>query len=391
MKATTMDRTAFARRRQQLAMEPMRKDAFVRSRQQTRAAAETLVLDRATTFSFVRETDGIEIYENASARRVKAMMHVDGGGGIAPFVDAFASQAGSSHTFRLAMFRYFRAAFSDGMHLHSHSTTGHHDLSLNWMAMTHQDTTYDVIFASATTVYQRDPRAGLIAMSRGDAKAAAVGVHVWDSVALRDLPPSTHMDRLTVTASGFVVEAIDESTIVVSFVLQINEPTSLEWQRRLAQAAVASFRTGLVVLVPPRLWTQHVFCYLCFKTFGAFARRHHCRLCGHAICSKCTSYVATQSLGVVQSDDPLAAIKASLPFCVPCGRGVDAPPQEKMRPSMAHEERKHSIRSTYVSSDAFSWRDDQDIVLHNSGMPRISQSRHTSNKSSRSSRRSSQS
>ncbi|KAF8477444.1 hypothetical protein BDZ91DRAFT_25165 [Kalaharituber pfeilii] len=38
-------------------------------------------------------------------------------------------------------------------------------------------------------------------------------------------------------------------------------------------------------------------CFLCGKTFNAFRRKHHCRLCGQIFCSKCTSTISGERFG----------------------------------------------------------------------------------------------
>ncbi|RHY17025.1 hypothetical protein DYB25_004048 [Aphanomyces astaci] len=355
--------TPFLRRCKRLSMEPLGRDEYLQHVKLTHAKAHALMYTPPTSrFRFLKHVDGIDVSDDPAAWtcRVKATMTLR-----RPASAVMASMAGmarSSHDFRLHFYRYFRQSFVDGMHLHCDSKSDH--VSVNYLVLRREDnTTYDMTFAATTMTFGRLPGEEKEKKNRDQGlvvvplQACQVGVQVWESVVVPGLDDdvsdkdetashgsggsgvsggkssSSHDShrRVAMVTSGIVVEALDPTQCRVSVVLQFGQQQDESarstttngmsiWQQRLAQSALASLRTELVVLVPQTLWMFNEYCYLCYKTFGTFTRRHHCRLCGHSICSKCTENVPTDAMGVLQSDEPTT--KKTVATCRPCGRRV---------------------------------------------------------------------
>ncbi|KAF0683772.1 Aste57867_24197 [Aphanomyces stellatus] len=256
------------------------------------ASAPALVDDLTTgSYSLVQVApDGIHILEDMGRRRVVATATVP-----RPVHALLASlPTHSSHDFRRQMFNYFDQSFLDGARLPS----GHDDdmfgppVSLLWLAL-HHVIPYDMAFASTTLAVCgcRDGRYKVVPAT----DATTLGVQLWWS--MPHLMAHTSHERLNVVLSGFVVEAKDELTSTVSFVLQFapeeasgSGPPS-DWLHALTRATVASFRDTIAPILPKALWTGNAYCYLCFRAFRLWCRRHHCRFCGHAICNKCATHL----------------------------------------------------------------------------------------------------
>ncbi|KAF0697869.1 Aste57867_11452 [Aphanomyces stellatus] len=249
------------------------------------AAAPTLLVDPASTFKLQHSADGIHVFEDMGRVKATTTIHQP-----AHWLLASSLHSPTSHGFRRRMFHYFGNAFANGLCLHNTAADG--PVALQWLALKHGAIAYDMAFASTTLTLQVDGD-GIKAVPLSP--TASLGVQVWSSVPDLVTKPAG-VARLSLVSSGFVVEAVDDTTSTVSFVLQFGRAThspTLAWMRSLAFTAVASFRRSQDPMLPPMLWTGNAYCYLCFKTFGLWHRRHHCRFCGQAICARCMTYVPT--------------------------------------------------------------------------------------------------
>lgn len=73
------------------------------------------------------------------------------------------------------------------------------------------------------------------------------------------------------------------------------------------------------VALPPR-WEEAEQCRLCHKQFGSFARKHHCRRCGAAVCNTCSP----QRLRL-----PQLGITDRVRVCVDCAREEKSQAEEE--------------------------------------------------------------
>ncbi|OQR94518.1 hypothetical protein ACHHYP_01233 [Achlya hypogyna] len=171
---------------------------------------------------------------------------------------------------------------------------------------------FDVVFASKTNLYTSVDGAYVAHGSHGPA-LPDVGTLTWDSfpnlATFREV--DTGCRRLHLYKSGFVVErTANVASCRISLVLSFREPYVPEWTRDLLGNLHAFANPPAhFVLVPPGLWSYNEYCYVCFKSFRFFRRRHHCRLCGNAVCSKCSFSTIV----------PVAKEKKSVLSCVKCG------------------------------------------------------------------------
>ncbi|KAF0697867.1 Aste57867_11449 [Aphanomyces stellatus] len=273
---------------------------------QAQEAAAAFVLD-SNDFQLRQSTTDVAVFEDMVRGRVKATTTVHQ---PAHVILASSLQSANSHDFRRRMFHYFGDTFANGLRLHSDSGAGY--VSMHWLVLQDGLMQYDMAFASSTLALCRRDR-GVKTVPLTD--STTLGVQLWWSVP--DLVAKTiDCARVNLVSSGFLVEALDDATSTISFVLQFGpsraHPT-LAWMRTLAHAVVASFRRSQDPTLPPMLWTGNAYCYLCFKTFGLWHRRHHCRFCGHAICTKCTTYLPPNSIQHPQSQS-----NKPIPACIKC-------------------------------------------------------------------------
>ncbi|KDO23835.1 hypothetical protein SPRG_11267 [Saprolegnia parasitica CBS 223.65] len=143
------------------------------------------------------------------------------------------------------------------------------------------------------------------------------GVSVWESVSLLDGPKDA---TGTFHRSGFIVEPTHVvNTVKVSFVLTSTLAASRDlshhsssrhlshasyrlgttadgfFLQRLVRSTMHHFSSALMDqriptdrLLAKELWSDGSMCCLCLKNFTLFRHKHHCRLCGDAICTSCS-------------------------------------------------------------------------------------------------------
>ncbi|OQR82864.1 hypothetical protein ACHHYP_15380 [Achlya hypogyna] len=324
-------RQSFLHTVQAMSKDPLDAAVHAKCTRFAATAAHALATD-PTTFKFLAQAGGVEIYESRlGAYRVKAVTLVPGD------LDdvVFALRKQKAHEFRKTMFHLFQESFSEGVSLHAQ--TDH--VNLNWLALADGDRRYDMTYMTATSRFLRRS-SGLVTAG---SCAADVGVQVWQSIEVPELTTfterSTGCTRLRLETSGFVVERTSQPHMSqVSFHLSFGAAAvSRQWMQllaeRLANIALVFARPGSLQLVPRSIWTFNAYCYSCFKSFGTFRRRHHCRLCGNSICSKCSVSVEISFPG-----SPTASHydSTSVPGCHKCADAnhqLDQTLQELARPS----------------------------------------------------------
>ncbi|EQC34175.1 hypothetical protein SDRG_08382 [Saprolegnia diclina VS20] len=174
---------------------------------------------------------------------------------------------------------------------------------------------FDMVFASKTNLYSI--RDGDYAAHSGHA-LPDVGTLTWDSfpnlASFREV--DTGCRRLHLYKSGFVLERTPNvARCRLSLVLSFREPYVPEWTKQLlAHLHAFANPSDLVSLVPASLWSYNEYCFVCFKSFRFFRRRHHCRLCGNAVCSKCsftTSVAVAKDAHVREHKDVRSCVKCA--------------------------------------------------------------------------------
>ncbi|RLN93684.1 hypothetical protein BBJ28_00017803 [Nothophytophthora sp. Chile5] len=162
------------------------------------------------------------------------------------------------------------------------------------------------------------------------AGGASYGVSIWESLDLPRCGPifsQTHMQRQPLHKCGFVVEAAEDksstTTRVSFFVTTPYRAPSLEQDRawllrlagcvRLVPSAIVNRRIRRNQLRDRRSWHFRDACSVCSGAFSMFTRRaHHCRICGAAVCSKCSA---------IRKDAQRSKLAGSTRVCMACLNG----------------------------------------------------------------------
>ncbi|KDO27940.1 hypothetical protein SPRG_07216 [Saprolegnia parasitica CBS 223.65] len=195
----------------------------------------------------------------------------------------------------------FGKAFADGMTLHASSKPAEESdgVHVHWLALLGGQNMGDMaecdaVLASHTQYYEPDATDAMELLATPTFSPAVIaGSHVWESTTLlRSLEPvpSRHpTPRLDLRSSGVYVEAavsdrgLNEHVVRVTMVLSLAGLVSGA-TTELSRVA----RRGTIQLVPREEWAHSRACAQCAVTFRLFRRRHHCRLCGHAVCGTCS-------------------------------------------------------------------------------------------------------
>ncbi|KAF4322816.1 hypothetical protein BBO99_00003810 [Phytophthora kernoviae] len=159
---------------------------------------------------------------------------------------------------------------------------------------------------------------------------ASYGVSVFESIELPRCGPifsQTHMQRQAFHKCGFLVEASDDknstTTRVTLFVTAPYRAPSLEQDRawllrlagciRLIPSAIVNRRIRRNQIRDRRNWHYRDTCSVCNGAFSMFTRRaHHCRICGAAVCSKCSA---------IRKDAQRSKFGGSTRVCMACLNG----------------------------------------------------------------------
>ncbi|TMW60801.1 hypothetical protein Poli38472_000843 [Pythium oligandrum] len=150
------------------------------------------------------------------------------------------------------------------------------------------------------------------------------GATVWESVNLptcQSVVDVNKVRRCNFTQCGFLVEASEQSdsTRVTFFITGPQGTTTpaivreRQWLMNVAicvrsiPGAIVNYRIRYNQVVDKKKWVSRDACELCTQTFNLFKRQHHCRMCGAAVCSKCS---------VMRSN--------SVRVCLSCLKGEDS-------------------------------------------------------------------
>lgn len=190
------------------------------------------------------------------------------------------------------------------------------------------------------------------------------GVSVWESI---DLPtcvplfPAAQMQRCAFRYCGFVVEASEtpgSNTTRVSFfvtapLVQSTLEHDAEWLLRVAEgvrlvpSALVNRRIRRNQLRDRRHWAYSAACAVCSAKFGLLAKKHHCRICGGTVCSKCSE---------MRSDLRTSVLTASARVCRGCLNGDSLTPWGRSTASSSSSvDDLASDRGSIASLSSFSW------------------------------------
>ncbi|CAK4196832.1 unnamed protein product [Aphanomyces euteiches] len=176
-----------------------------------------------------------------------------------------------------------------------------------------QEGVRDAVFASYSQMYETEsaddediinPSVSLSA-TRRNSPLVSCGTYIWESIDVPALAPFsptvTGRRRFAFRNSGIYVEKVPTPTHAdltsVSLVLSFDMDGTMDrrkcrrWMQRLALSVLnisRMARHGARSIVPKHKWLLDPQCIHCKQPFHLFRRRHHCRLCGHAVCSACS-------------------------------------------------------------------------------------------------------
>lgn len=219
---------------------------------------------------------------------------------------------------REAMGDVFGTLFLDGVVLFTgERRSPHESLSVNWMALQASKPNLphrDYVFLRYGDVFEKTAEHGSLYQSNGS--GLYVGASIWESIELdgcEPLPASQNVVRLRMRRCGLVVEETSHSDSV-----RVSLYLSEAHQGRAAVSTLTrSWMTKVVscvaqlpnVLLTRALAQQSLLdksqftkdgpqCVLCSKAFTVLRRKHHCRVCGDVVCSKCSETRSLRQGGV---------------------------------------------------------------------------------------------
>nr|CCA24643.1 cleavage induced conserved hypothetical protein [Albugo laibachii Nc14] len=227
---------------------------------------------------------------------------------------------------RDVMGELFGSLFLDAMVLHQSKgsfLSGYESMSVNWMALQsckphlqHRDYT----FLRFGDIIEKQLKVN------GVIRTKRTGVSIWESVELdgcAPLPTSQNIERQRFHRCGFVVEELEHTPGVrISFSLSephsgrttISELTRL-WMIKMVSciteiptAIVSRALASQILLTKKELQKDGSKCNICHKAFSMLRRKHHCRVCGDLICSKCSDMRYLRQ----------RRIKKDIRVCIPC-------------------------------------------------------------------------
>ena len=315
--ATSTRNAAFAHRLQLLEkapMDPTVRSSLVSAARETSASFVAFCTSPKITsaFTYLGDDRRVQLFEGRVHGRYVAKAVTLMPGTVRDVLAALAVD--STPALVKTMRMLFGKAFADGMTLHAaakpvEDSDGVH---VHWLALLGGQNMGDMaecdaVLASHTQYYEPDTTDAMELLATPTFSPAVVaGSHVWESTTLlRSLEPvpSRHpTPRLDVRSSGVYVEStvsdrgLNEHVVRVTMVLSLAGNTTTNsverWLQGLVSGATTELsrvaRRGTIQLVPREEWAHSRACAQCAVTFRLFRRRHHCRLCGHAVCGTCS-------------------------------------------------------------------------------------------------------
>ncbi|OQS05492.1 hypothetical protein THRCLA_02382 [Thraustotheca clavata] len=288
----------------------------------------------------VDEMNGVEIHEGVCPIEgtlvVKGTTMIDGF--LYDIITNLEKRCESSLEFKKFMYALFGTYFCHGININLVETpssagnmadTPSTRVRVHWLSLFEdpsltKNQPYDMVFASKAFMYKQVNNTGKYEHVQGPMLPDIVTL-AWDSfpnlTSFREV--DTGCRRLHLYKSGFLVQRTSNgATCRLSLVLAFREPYVAEWAKELVLNLHAFARPPFnIALVPPSLWSYNEYCYVCFKSFRFFRRRHHCRLCGNAVCSKCSFTTPMAVPKDTHRYPPSSSIEKKIVLvCVKCGQ-----------------------------------------------------------------------
>lgn len=266
--------------------------------------------------TLVKDKGNLQLYELAEKEffTMKGVTTVN-----APLDDVMALlRMDSTATLRDVMGEVFGTLFLDGVVLHrAKDTRKHESLSVNWTALQSSKPHLphrDYVFLRYGDVFEKPAEHGNSYHSNGS--GLYVGASIWESIELDGcdpLPASQNVVRLRMRRCGIVVEETNsEAGLRISFFLSEAHPgraavstITRGWMTKLVSCTpeignviVARALASQSLLSKDQFIKDGVNCFICIKGFTMFRRKHHCRVCGDVVCSKCSEVKNLKQSGV---------------------------------------------------------------------------------------------
>ncbi|GLD91870.1 hypothetical protein PINS_up000403 [Pythium insidiosum] len=216
----------------------------------------------------------------------------------------------STAKLRDVMGEIFGTMFLDGVMLYKSkdsATRSHESLSVNWMALQSSKPHLphrDYVFLRYGDVFEKNADNGSVYGSSGS--GLYVGASIWESIELdgcAPLPASQNVVRLRLRRCGIVVEEMNhEDNLKISLFLSESHSgratvSSLtkQWMTKMVSCVtqisdimVSKALASQNILTKKQFVKDGITCHICVKAFSLLRRKHHCRVCGDVVCSKCS-------------------------------------------------------------------------------------------------------
>ncbi|EQC33668.1 hypothetical protein SDRG_08772 [Saprolegnia diclina VS20] len=246
-----------------------------------------------TAWNYVKDKNGVLLYEGLAESgeyMVKATVNTS-----SSVANAIAQlRLDSTELLNETFNALGKPAFYTGDHILSVNCDPLPPLHLAWMAWSTEGVEIkDFVFLAHAQLFA----------SPTNQSTPRIGTMVWESVDVvaARYPNAT---RGLFKHTGIVVtgsDDADDENCQISLVFCLEKHTKrLKWMQTFALDFVASLRTASaarIAVATTADFGDEMHCGVCLKTFGLFRRRHHCRMCAHAICTQCSTNVMLDQIG----------------------------------------------------------------------------------------------
>ncbi|TMW60799.1 hypothetical protein Poli38472_000841 [Pythium oligandrum] len=226
----------------------------------------------------------------------------------------------STSKMRDVMGEIFGTLFLEGMVLYRAKETPNRlneALSVNWMALQSSKPHLphrDYVFLRYADVFEKQGDNGSVYGSNGS--GLFIGASIWESIELdgtTPLPASNNVVRMRLRRCGIVVEETNhEDLLKISLYLSEAHPgraavSSLtkQWMTKMVGCVVevgnimvARALASQQILTKQQFVKDGICCHICIKAFTLLRRKHHCRVCGDVVCSKCSEMKSLKQGGL---------------------------------------------------------------------------------------------
>lgn len=272
------------------------------------------------SMSLVKDKGKVKIYELCEKEffTMKGVATVN-----APLLDVMEMlKMDSTSKLRQVMGEIFGTLFLDGVVVHKGRESParvNESLSINWMALQSSKPHLphrDYVFLRYADVFEKNAEHGSMYQSSGS--GLYVGASIWESVELDTcdpLPASMNVVRLRLRRCGIVVEELNtEDSLKISLFMSESHPgraavstLTKAWMTKvvscaenIAGAMVTRALSSANLLTKKEFVKDGNVCHICIKTFSLLRRKHHCRVCGDVVCSKCSEVKQLKQGGVAK-------------------------------------------------------------------------------------------